>query len=394
MSLNRTAAVVGVVCGTAAALVALACWPSRDLTLRATPLGAQVLVEDQGAFDELVFHFVPSMEPVVAAMYRDFLPALERSVRLVAVIPDEPGARERLQAFLASLPSHAELPARVRVVETRGPISVWSKDRALVLSLNQTRVGLLVPSEPSGHAPLRVNDWATPAALARAMPERFQVTASSLRFDAGDFTVTGERVLADVNLFARNASLGFEGPEAFTRYLKELFGTEVLLLGAQEGDVPRHHMSMYLAPLGRQVLVGDPSAARAFVADGWEPGELSPDTGEPLKADFSEETQRRFDRAADELARAGFEVVRIPTVAFDDKTYLAYTNGLYEVRGGRKIAYVPVFGLPALDEAALTVYRRLGWEVREIHSRAAVPFHGTIGCVVNVLSRRDLDPGR
>jgi hypothetical protein len=74
-------------------------------------------------------------------------------------------------------------------------------------------------------------------------------------------------------------------------------------------------------------------------------------------------------------------------VPFDDKTYFAYTNGVFETRAGRHIAWVPVYDVPALDEAALGVYRGLGWEVRPVPARAAFPFHGTIGCLANVLAR-------
>ena len=61
----------------------------------------------------------------------------------------------------------------------------------------------------------------------------------------------------------------------------------------------------------------------------------------------------RFDRAARELEAEGFRVVRIPNVPLDDKTYLAYTNGVYEVRGGRQVAYVPAYDVPELDRAKL-----------------------------------------
>jgi hypothetical protein len=87
-------------------------------------------------------------------------------------------------------------------------------------------------------------------------------------------------------------------------------------------------------------------------------------------------------------------------VPIDDKTYVTYTNGIYETRNGRKIAYVPQYAqidgpgepkVAAMDAAALETYRRLGWEVRPIHVRDAYRFHGTVGCLANVLERR---PGR
>jgi hypothetical protein len=162
-----------------------------------------------------------------------------------------------------------------------------------------------------------------------------------------------------------------------------------VVLGEQPGDVPRHHLSMYLTPLTEGVvLLGDPRAGKEIVGEKFAPGEKSPDSGEALVADFSAQTVARYERAAADLARAGFRVTRIPTVPFDDKTYLAYTNGVFETRGAQKVAWVPTFDLPKLDEAALAVYRGLGWEVRPVPSRAAFPFHGTLGCLVNVLARQ------
>jgi hypothetical protein len=64
------------------------------------------------------------------------------------------------------------------------------------------------------------------------------------------------------------------------------------------------------------------------------------------------------------------------------------TNGVFEVRDGRHIAYVPSYDLPELDTVAHATYRRLGWEVVPIQVRALFPYHGTIGCVVNVVERR------
>ena len=82
--------------------------------------------------------------------------------------------------------------------------------------------------------------------------------------------------------------------------------------------------------------------------------------------------------------------MRVPNVPFDEKTYLTYTNGVYESFGGRRIAYMPTYEEPKLDEAAIEVYERLGWEVRPIRVRRLIPHHGTIGCLVNVVGRGSL----
>ena len=58
-----------------------------------------------------------------------------------------------------------------------------------------------------------------------------------------------------------------------------------------------------------------------------------------------------------------------------------------ETRKGRRIAWVPTFDLPALDSAAMATYRSVGWEPRPVPSRPAFLYHGTLGCLVNVLAR-------
>jgi hypothetical protein len=145
---------------------------------------------------------------------------------------------------------------------------------------------------------------------------------------------------------------------------------------------------MVLAPLGGgAVLLGDPRWGRALVGERYAPGAASPETGQPLAADFSEETLARYDRASRALGAAGFRVVRVPTVPFDEKTYYAYTNGVLETRAGHRVAWVPTFDEPRLDAAALAVYAAEGFEVRPVPGRALFPYHGTLGCLVNVLAR-------
>ena len=290
-------------------------------------LAGSVLVEDEGPIRELLFQYVAAQEPLVAPTYLDFLRAIDPQTRLVAVVPaksaDGGGADEAaaLRAFLARADPSGALAARTRIVETEGPITVWSKDRALVLEAPRTQ--LVVPIRPDPKWRERFNDWATLGAVARAMPERFLVNEVPLEYDAGDFAVTGDKVIVDVNLLAKNEKHGLTTPKALSDFVAATFQRKVVFLGDKDGDLPRHHLSMYMTPIGGgAVLVGDPRAGREVVGDGWTPGEESPDTAEPLVADFSDATIAKFDRAAKDLAAAGFRVERIPVVPFDDKTYL------------------------------------------------------------------------
>ena len=401
--------VIGIVLGVAVALAILVLRPREKLPATSKEpeaLAGAVLVEDEGALEEVLFQYVPKLEFVVADAYRDFLGTLDPTTKLVAVVPAHGDLRDSgldvdasaaLRKFLAKIDPSGALEHRTRIVETGGPISVWSKDRALVMGpfAGSPRTGLLIPMPPDPKWIERSNDWRTLASVAEAMPDLYYVHELPLMFDAGDFAVTGKRVLVDVNLFTKNRSRGVTSTDSLKELLGKLLNREIILLGKDDGDVPRHHMSMYMAPLGDTVLVGDPRAAVSIVGAEYAPGELSIETGDALKADFTDVEVQRYELAARELGAAGFRVVRIPTVPFDDKTYFAYTNGVYETRGGKKIAWVPQYAKDAsdvkvarLDAIARETYADLGWEVRPVAVRAAYAYHGTIGCLANVLARR------
>jgi hypothetical protein len=345
-----------------------------DATLR-------LMSESEGALDEVVMHYVPELESAFAASYRDFLASLDRHVRVVFVV--RRGDRSRLDAFLATTTTWRGRP---RVVEIDGPLGIWSKDRALVAARDPDEpIELFIPARPRPGDGSRPSDWAIVPAMASAMDD-VRTRELPIAFDAGDFAVSGSgRVVFDVNSFARNRLRGAKTPSELRDRVRALFGRDALMLGTEVGDVPRHHMSMYMALLDRDVaLVGDPVAGRAIVGDDYTPGEIGPETHRPLRADFSPATIARFDRAAADLEAAGFRVVRIPTVPFDDKTYFAYTNGVF----AEHVARVPSFGVEALDASARRVYESLGWRVVPIASRDVYALHGTIGCLVNVLRRR------
>lgn len=394
---SRLVALAGLALGVAGAIAILRA--DRGLPVVTDPppveqtsVGGDPLPEDRGAIGEVVVHLVPALEPVVEEAYRDFLGSLDPSVGLLVIAPRPDGgsARGAVDGFLGRIDPSGGLARRARVVDVEGPISLWSKDRAIVLGPRSpgARSVLAVPARPDGSWRERANDWATPGAIAAADPARFEVRELPLDFDAGDFAVTGDRVIVDVNLLAKNRKRGLGSVRDLREIVRGLLGLEVVVLGTVDGHVPRHHLSMYMAPIGDGVvLVGDPEAAVPLVGAAFAPGSSSPETGAPLVADLRPATVQRFARAAADLARAGFRVERVPTVAFDDKTYLAYTNGVFETRGGRRIAWMPVFGVPALDAAARATYERLGWEVRPVRVEHAYPFHGTIGCLANVLAR-------
>ncbi len=363
--------------------------PSRNV-----PRTPRILPEAEGRITEVVMHVAPSFRGVVWDTYRDFWSAIGSDVRLHLVADESlnAAARRAVQAEITAV--NPGLGEHLTWVSAKGPITTWSKDRALVSEPAEGMPAKLwVPAQPEKNWVQRRNDWGTVAALEGALGGRFQRVVANFDFDAGDFVVTGRHVIVGANLIAKNARRGIPNSDTLRRRLAAWLDHPVLVLGERPEDVPDHHLAMTMTPLdGNTVLVGDPRLAEALVGSEFLPGETSRDTGEPLRADFSAATARRFDRLAADLARAGYSVVRIPNVPLDAKTYITYTNGIFEVRRGERIAYLPTYGFGVLDDAARAVYERLGWDVRPIRVARVYPYHGTIGCLVNVLARGDQRP--
>src|SRR5579859_7527148 len=146
---SRGAVLLGVALGFVIALVLLRFAPGAKNAAR-LELGGEVqripgaiLPEDEGALAEVLVQYAPNLEPVVADAYHDFLGALDPATRIVAVAPR--GATPPLRAMLDRI--DASLASRVRIVEVDGPITVWSKDRALVLApfATQPRATFVIP---------------------------------------------------------------------------------------------------------------------------------------------------------------------------------------------------------------------------------------------------------
>ncbi len=358
-----------------------------------TGIHGKLLSEATGEMREVVVHYVPGLLDLVEPSYWDFFRSIGPSVRVRVVLAREDSReeRDRFAALLQRIDPTGDLARRTTMVEVDGPITTWSKDRALVASVGEGAPRTLVaPADPGSSWPQRQNDWRTVQTLAKSDPASFSAAVLPLDFDAGDLMIDEERVIVDTNLLAKNAHRGIDDSAELRRRLAALLRMPVLVLGRRFGDTPRHHLAMYMTVLDPNVaLVGDVRAAQSLMGSSWELPEVTSESGDPLSADFSEEMAARFELAARELAQAGYRVLRIPNVPFDDKTYISYTNGVFETRpDGARIAYVPAYGVDQLDRAAHAVYAHLGWQVRPIRVRNVFPFHGTIGCLVNVVDRR------
>ncbi|MBI5607379.1 MAG: hypothetical protein HY902_00705 [Deltaproteobacteria bacterium] len=379
---------VGLVLGAAAALLI----SNRPETRQAAgPRPTQAVSEVDGSLAAVWLQYSAAAEAVVGTAQLDFLAGLPPGTASLWTVArgDE---STRLAAFLRRA---GDAAARATVVEVPGPLTPWTRDRALALA-RDGQLLLLVPPDPGESWPERQGDWHAAQWLASARPGT-KVLELPIDFDAGDLILSDEVTLFDANLLAKNRGRGFASMADLAKAVASWTGRPALGLGENEGDVPRYHMAMYVLPLGgRRALVGDPTLARAITGPGWQPGDRSPDDDRLLLADDSTATQARFDRAAADVRARGWSVVRIPAVQFDDRTYLTYTNAVVEAGPRGRRVYLPHYAgsdgdpgspLARLDAAGRAAWQQAGYAVVPIRVAGVWRHHGTIGCLVNVLWR-------
>lgn len=364
-----------VILGAAAALVlAVVVAPSKPVRGRAVVSTA--VSDNEGALAEVAIHFDPAALPAVATTYQQLLGALEPHVEVWVAVAE----RSHFDAFVQLLARwEVTKPERFHPVVTDRSITTWSRDRYLLLEREGAPL-LLLPARPNRGHSARQNDWWAPVAIAETI-DGVTADVSALVFDGGDFTVTDTHVFVTAVLLGRNEGGELGERDALLRWLRDFTGKEPVLIGDHPDDVPAHHIGMFVTPLDDgTVLVGDTELGLALLPN---------DAALPQPVDRSAETAERFHRVAREIEAAGFTVRRTPLVPLaDGLTYLTWNNAVLERRAdGLLHAYVPMFGVPALDAAGRAVWESEGVVVHPIDVRDVFVHRGTVRCLINVLKR-------
>jgi hypothetical protein len=341
------------------------------------PLRGEHVREDGGQLDAILIQYAPETATLTRPLYAQLLRALPRTTAVHVACATATDCADLAAALAAAGVPQLD---RLRPVVVGAAITTWSRDRFAAKRGPDGRLEILAPPRTPTPFEPRAGDGVVPFALGRTVgaPTR----TAGFAFEGGDLASTARHLFVDVNLLARQQAFRPVDRAALLAALAAEFSQEIVMLGAHEGDVPQHHIMMYLAPVGgRRVIVGDPAwglrlldadaAARATVA-----------------ADRTPTAAARFEHAARELASRGFEVGRAPVVVLEGGgAYVTYTNALFFDDAGRRVVALPSYGLPALDRAAQELYRSLGFEVRPVDVAAVYRHNGSLGCLVNVLAR-------
>jgi hypothetical protein len=364
-----------------------------------TPVSApktKIVADHEGALAEVVIHYTPRAKHSVLATYRDILRALEPGVVVWVVAKN----RAHFDEFVSWANKARKAQRRYargvsfRPVLTGRPMTTWSRDRFTLLEqarssshLGDRRV-LLVRHRPHQAPAARKNDWYAPFALANAAGPSVVVKKAPLIFDGGDLIATRTHVFATSLLLARNVAGSLGELSSLRRWLRRTTSRKVVLLGKRPGDVPQHHVGMFMTPISEDtILVGDVKAGLSI---------LPKNARLPLPVDRRPSTIARFERVASDLKAAGFVVVRVPLVPLrDEVTFLTYNNAVIERRKDGKLhALVPQFGIPALDAAGRAVYRSRAIVVHPIDVSRIYQLSGTVRCLLNVAKRTKPHPQR
>jgi hypothetical protein len=345
-----------------------------------------ILSECDGRMRELVVHYEPSAREVVAAVYRDFLGALDPDVTVHIVCPDH-------AAFEDFLLLAAHLRCRISPIFTHHPITTWSRDRWLLLT-PPSPAGATTIWSPRGETaeeiwPARAGDERVGQDIAAALGLPVRAVRSGLYFDGGDFLSDNDNVFVAPRVLQRNLQHTVGNRVEFLSTLASQVKRRVILLD----EAPDHHAGMFMASVGGHImLVGDPKLGRSLLPAQFQ-AENRAGSEEfmnlPGGPDFTAATQHLFDAVAEQCAATGYRVVRIPVVpAHDGRTYLTYVNVLLDRAGDRRIVYLPFYrGAEALNTAARAVWEKLGFEVRLVDCTATYRHFGCLHCLVNVLKR-------
>jgi hypothetical protein len=339
-----------------------------------------MLSDCDGPLRELVIHYTPEAAPITGPLLAEFLRQLPAEVVVHVVCPD----RAAFDDLSGRVGTHS---CRLSPVIVGHEITGWSRDRWLAMAPTKPggRQVLVSPRGERGSDvwPARRGDERVGDDLARDPSCDVTSVRHELFFDGGDFAADNETVFVAPALLARNLHQTVQSRGELLSRLQGLLKRRFLLLE----DAPDHHAGMFMMPVGhRTVVVGDPAAGRRL----WEAMEPRQAAAcFPQTPDFSEATQTRFDNVARQCAAAGYRVVRIPLVpGADRRTYLTYVNVILDERGSRPTVYMPTYrGAETLKEAARQVWQGLGYQVHTVDATAAMPYFGSLHCLVNVMRR-------
>ena len=349
----------------------------------------EIVGDDGGPIAEIVLQYSAHSEPELGPVYTDLFRRLPSGMRILVCC----STQDCQDQFLSRWGPMAVAGGReVHVVNVNRPLSVWARDRRISRQhSNGIPAACFVPTAHVNYDDEKHNDMLLPTLLwSTGLVPRVSLTAFHL--EGGNVVANRRHVFVGGNIVAENKHR-FSSEEHAIEELRRMFQREPLLLKGDAGQIPWCHTDMYITPLSEhRVLVASPAAGLGALGertfrlatdeedeDPWECDDTAPGSA----------AQKCFDAVAEEIRQRGYEVVRMPAlVNVDEDWMVTFNNVLLEEYGDRRVVYMPVYGIPKLDDLAETLYTELGYEVRRIDVSSIFHLGGAVRCLVNVTQRR------
>lgn len=326
-----------------------------------------------------VLHFDGSLDTVTLAAHADLLRAIGPEAEVYVVVPH----RTHEGLFLDLLEPAPDLRRRIRFLPGSSALSIWARDRYLVVDRPGART--IVLPDPRSVRPERRGD----VEFARTVLSRetaARVLPTRLAFEGGDLLVGRHIALIGAGTILENRARWQGDLDGVVAEFEQLLDRRVVVLGEDAPQRPHDHADMYVHLLDdRTVILGDPSLTLAL----WEPLHASaPDRAQLGALGWPREEAQRdavrwYEPIAAQLRDEGFRVIRVPALHGD--ALYTWTNAVTEMRDGVRHAYVPLYGIPLLDAYAHRIWREAGCVVHPIAARAAVQEGGAVRCLTNTL---------
>ena len=310
--------------------------------------------EGQAAIEQLLLHFDAAVAGRAFPVARDLLKALPSDVTVVIAVESQKqvsAARFWLGETLGR--------RKTRFVVSGATLTPWARDR--VVALSSGSVSFLVSPSAEYVDPDRWGDVLAAKAAAVGGHNTWHACIP-LAFEGGNLLFTTNRVLFTRDLVVANSLEPNRDEGALLASVREAFGRDPLPLG-DPARLPHAHLDMFATIVDdHTVLLADPRIAEGFLVELARHG--LDGTALPLHDRWSVQSQREARRGYEvverELRAAGFRIQRMP-ILHGTEGVLSWNNALLERRGSQKHAYVPVYGVPYLDNMALKAWARAGF---------------------------------
>ena len=337
---------------------------------------------------EITIHYLPELNEELGPIYQELFSALPTEVRVVVLCPTASAALE-----FDRLWGH-EQRSRGRSVDIRNvrrPISLWARDRqiARVTGADHHPAQPLIPTKYREYDEQKRGDLM--ANLEWASPDPQMAKTSPLLIEGGNVVANLDHIFIGANVYADNQDNFPDERELSAELMREL-GNALVIVRDPNDQVPWDHVDMYLTPVDDgTLLVGSPAMGRSLLGGSEAVAEALYLSTDLLVDEDSDQLSVVYDGVARLLRQYGYRVLRSPVVPGDDGDWLlTYNNVLLDFRNGERTVYMPVYGIPALDEAAESLYRSLDYEVVPIDMASILDLGGALRCIANVTQRGEL----